>query len=132
MQQTTRLSLKPLVAVHDGVARIEAVYEVEGIPNDEIVQINNHRAATHPGDPLWRIHYVHHDVVIGEYKTAEGALAFLQELIDEPNGLMSAFHKAEVAWLEKWNHAPLSEAAKWDYKNDVEPWKKLVRKFGDR
>ncbi|SRR6266852_1678632 len=126
MQQTARLSLKPLFSVLDGISRIEAVYEVEGIPNGEIVQINNHRAATHPGDPLWCIHYVHHDVVIGKYKTAEGALAFLQELIDQPAGFISAFHEADVVWREKGKANPLSD---WYYKNDVEPWKKLARKF---
>ncbi len=56
-------------------------YEVDGMPNGEIVQILNLRA--HGREPNWQIRFLATDTYSGDYKTAEEALAALQKRIEQ-------------------------------------------------
>jgi hypothetical protein len=128
MNQTTfRLTLRPIARTNNGpILEPDApvfLYEVERMPNGELVQIVNYRAQGR--DPNWQIRYVNLDAEIGNYKTEEEALAILQHLVDEPTGLQAALHRAECEWLDRWGTAqehPLAKAAR----RDVEAWERIV------
>lgn len=111
---------RPTISSDDPVA----VHVVDGVPNNQIIYIVNKRA--HGREPLWHIRYVHLDAEIGDYKTAEEAMAVLQGLFEESTGLMAALHKAECNWFEKWRRMPEHPLAKADHR-DVEAWERIVR-----
>jgi hypothetical protein len=114
IQTAIRLTLRPFIWTHDGPVSSPddppAAYFVDGMTNNLIVQIINKRA--HRREPLWHIRYVGLDAEIGEYNTAEDALAALQELVDEPTGLELVLHRTEAEWQTIWGKVPESALAK--------------------
>lgn len=126
MQQITRLNLIPKAWTH-GAELLPSdpvcIYKIEGMPNGELVQIVNLRAEGR--DPNWQIRYAALGAEIGNYKTAEEALAVLQHLMDEPTGLLAALHRAECEWLDRWGALPEHPLAKTAHR-DVEAWERIV------
>jgi hypothetical protein len=128
MNQTTiKLSLRPVARTINGPVLNPNgpvfLHEVNGMPNNEIVQIVNYRAQGR--DPNWQIRYVKLDAETGSYKAAEDALAVLQHLVDEPTGLQAGLHRAECEWLDRWGtipEHPLAKAAR----RDVAAWERIV------
>jgi hypothetical protein len=85
-QQTYKLTLRPFVWTNDGPLLnhdAPAAAFVDGLPNDEIVQVINTRASGR--ESLWQIRFVTTDTYTGDYKTAEEALAALEQWINTPN-----------------------------------------------
>lgn len=126
-QTTVKLTLRPVGRTNDGpLLNPDApvfLYEVHGMPNNELLQIVNYRAQGR--DPNWQIRYVKLDAEIGSYKTAEEALSTLQHLIDEPTGLLAGLHRAECEWLDRWGAAPEHPWAR-AARRDVEAWERIV------
>lgn len=124
---TVTLTLRPVGRINDGpVLNPDApvfLYEVDGVPNNELVQIVNYRA--HGRDPNWQIRCVSLDAEIGSYMTAEAALSVLQHLIDEPTGLLAGLHRAECEWLDRWGSVPEHPWAK-AARRDVEAWERII------
>lgn len=130
-QVTTKLTLRPVARIGDR-PRFNPdapvfLYEVDGMPNNELLQIVNYRA--HGRDPNWQIRYVKLDAEIGSYKTAEDALSVLQHLVDEPTGLLAGLHRAECEWLDKWGTVPEHPWAK-AARRDIEAWERIVEAHG--
>src|SRR5437660_8248535 len=79
-QAITKLTMREVARSHDGpiLRHTDPVffYEVDGMPNGELVQILNLRA--HGRTQNWEIRFVATDAYTGDYKTAEEALAALQ------------------------------------------------------
>jgi hypothetical protein len=126
-QITIKLSLRPVARTTNGPVLDPNdpvfLHAVNGMPNNEIVQIVNYRAQGR--DPNWQIRYVKLDAETGSYKTADDALAVLQHLVDEPTGLQAALHRAECEWLDRWGtipEHPLAKAAR----RDVAAWQRIV------
>jgi hypothetical protein len=126
-QSKTKLTLRPIARICDGpILNLDApvfLYDVNGVPNNELLQIVNYRA--HGRDPSWQIRYVKLDAEIGSYKTTEEALAVLQHLIDEPTGILAGLHRAECEWLDRWGTVPEHPWAKAAHR-DVEAWESIV------
>lgn len=76
-QALTQLTMHPVARSHNGpeLRPTDPVffYEVDGMPNGEIVQILNLRA--HGREPKWEIRFVATDTYTGDFNTAEEALA---------------------------------------------------------
>jgi hypothetical protein len=127
-QQTHKLTPRPFIRTSEGsIHSIDApvsVYFVDGMPNDLVAQLRNKRA--HGREPLWTINYVHLDAEVGEYMTAEEALAALQGFVDEPTVLFDALHWAKTEWVSKWGHVADHQFAKVAHR-DVEAWERIVK-----
>lgn len=84
-QAPTKLTMHAVARSHDGpvLRPTDPVffYEVDGMPNGEIVQILNLRA--HGREANWEIRCLATDAYTGDYKTAEEALAALQKQIEQ-------------------------------------------------
>jgi hypothetical protein len=85
-KQTYKLILRPFIWPNEGPVLqhdTPSAHFVDGLPNDEIVQVINKRA--HGREPLWKIRWVATDTYTGDYKRAEEALAALEQWVNAPN-----------------------------------------------
>ena len=82
-KQAYKLTMHPVARTHGAELRPSDpvfLYEVEGLPNKEHVQILNTRAQGR--EPSWQTRYVAIDTYTGDYKTAEVALAVLEKAVN--------------------------------------------------
>jgi hypothetical protein len=84
---TFKLSLRPIASARSGQVYDSGktfLYEVNGLPDGQVISIRNVRASVH--EPVWEVgkHQKGRETRwTGSFKTAENALAHLQEEIDD-------------------------------------------------